>query len=82
MADRMSAATKRLIFMLGYRDGVGSVAGDRDCSVVCTVRGPLGKWLDHYGGGGAAAGFPAPVKARGQLIVPTSFNRLSSGTSL
>src|SRR5678816_4050695 len=43
MAERMSAATNRLIFMLWSRDEVGGVAvGERGWSVVCTVRVPLG----------------------------------------
>jgi len=39
MAERISGATKRLIFMLWYRDwGGGVVEGKRWLSVVCTVR--------------------------------------------
>ena len=39
MAERISGATKRLIFMLWYRDWGGwAVEGKRWLSVVCTVR--------------------------------------------
>ncbi|MCR1006790.1 MAG: hypothetical protein NQ082_18915, partial [Stenotrophomonas maltophilia] len=51
MAERMSAATNRLIFMLWSRGEDGGVAaGELGWSVVCTVRVPLGvcqlRWFE------------------------------------
>ncbi|MCV5968530.1 hypothetical protein, partial [Lactococcus petauri] len=53
MAERMSAATNRLIFMLWSRDEDGGVAvGELGWSVVCTVRVPLGICLLRWFEGG------------------------------
>ncbi len=53
MAERMSAATNRLIFMLWSRGEDGGVAaGELGWSVVCTVRVPLGICLLRWFEGG------------------------------